>query len=235
MTKKKILVLPPDTPHPSYIESVMSPLSFLEADYILDSIDSLTFMEDIPNDAFYHRWEQELIKYIPHYDAFFGFSFGGVILQQCFSLFTDLNKPIVLFSTPTFADTSLKEKLGAVISLCKENKVDEALHTLYKHVYYPNQILPQSHESCNNIHAAKRVIFGLSRVLETNATPLLKENKVNHLHLIGDLSHLVNKDNVVAPQNGTLISVPEAGMRMLRDNLPFCKKAILETLTSETR
>lgn len=30
MQKKKILVITPDTPHPSYIESVVSPLAFLE-------------------------------------------------------------------------------------------------------------------------------------------------------------------------------------------------------------
>ena len=233
MQKKKILVIPSDTPHPSYIESIISPLSFLNDHFSIHPIDSLTIMEEYSNEAFYHRWEQELTKHIPHYDAFFGFSFGGVILQQCFSLFTQINKPIVLFSTPSFADAALSEKLSEVIALCKENKVDDALHALYKHVYYPNSIPPQPHPSFNNETAAKRVIFGLSRVLETNSISLLQENQVNHLHLIGELSQLVNKNNVVAAQNGNLLTVPGAGMRMLRDNLPFCKQAILEALNSD--
>ncbi|MCL9685210.1 hypothetical protein [Legionella maioricensis] len=233
MQKKKILVITPVQHCPSFIEPIIKPLSFLDEEYSIHPIDSLAQMDDIPSQEYYHYWQQELAKYIPHYDAFFGFSFGGIILQQCFSLFTNSNKPIVLFSTPTFADHSLTKKLGEVIALCQESKIDEALSALYQHVYYPNKIPPQETQPFDPVIAAKRMIFGLTRVLETDSTSVLKENEVNHLHLIGELSHLVNKDNVTAAPKGRLLSVPEAGMRMLRDNLPFCKKAILETLNSE--
>ncbi|BCA96782.1 hypothetical protein TUM19329_31430 [Legionella antarctica] len=233
MQKKKILVITPVQHYPSYIEPIINPLSFLEEEYSIHPIDSLAKMQDIPNKEYYHYWEQELSKYLPHYDAFFGFSFGGIILQQCFSLFVNLNKPIVLFSTPTFADSTLTKKLGKVIALCKEGNMDDALFSLYKHVYYPHEIPSQEPHSFDPVLAAKRMIYGLTRVLETNSTFVLKENQVNHLHLIGERSHLVNKDNVAAPQQGILLSVPGAGMRMLRDNLPFCKRAILETLNSE--
>lgn len=233
MQKKKILVITPVQHYPSYIEPILKPLSFLDEEYSIHPIDSLAQMEDIPNKEYYHYWEQELTKYIPHYDAFFGFSFGGIILQQCFPLFANIHKPIVLFSTPTFADHSLAKKLGEVVALCKEGKMDEALSSLYKHVYYPNKIPFQETQPFDPVIAAKRMIFGLTRVLETDSTSVLKENPVSHLHLIGELSHLVNKNNVVAFQEGNLLSVPGAGMRMLRDNLPFCKKAILETLNSE--
>jgi hypothetical protein len=235
MKKKKILIITPVEPFPSSLETIISPLDFLNEDYSFHLIDSLSIMKDSSNEEYYSRWEQELIRYLPNYDAFFGFSFGGVILQQCFSLFTQINKPIILFSTPTFADDSLTKRLGKVISLCKENKLDEALHALYKEVYYPNEMPPQAYESINTIAAIERLIFGLSRVLGTDSTAILKENEVNHLHLIGEQSHLVNKDNVIAPRIGTLICVPEAGMRMLKDNLPFCKKALLETLNSGTK
>ncbi len=230
MQKKKILIIPSDTPDPSYIDTIISPLAFLENEFSLHPIDSLSIMEELPNEQFYARWKEKMSQFIPHYDAFFGFSFGGVILQQCFSLFTDLNKPIILFSAPSFADQSLKQKLNEVIALCKEYKVKEALQTLYQHVYYPNEIPQQPHQFTDNELAAKRVIYGLERVLATDSTSIIKENRVNHLHLIGELSHLVNKDNVIPPHQGTLLSVPEAGMRILRDNLPFCKKVILETL-----
>lgn len=233
MAKKKILVLTPDTPDPSYIESVVSPLSFLENDYSIHPIDSLSIMDDIPKTAYYRLWEQKLSAYLPHYDAFFGFSFGGVILQQCFSLFTDINKPIVLFSTPSFADSALTKKLEEVITLCKMNQVDQALHTLYQYVYYPNEIPLQSPHSLNHAIAATRVIYGLTRVLETDSTSILKTNTIKHLHLIGEGSHLVNKDNVIKPKTGTLLKVPEAGMRMLRDNPLYCQKALREALNSE--
>lgn len=230
MPKKKILIIPSDTPDPSYIDTIVSPLAFLENEYSLHPIDSLSIMDELSNEQFYALWKEKLSHYIPNYDAFFGFSFGGVILQQCFSLFTHLNKPIVLFSAPSFADKTLDQKLNEVISLCKEHKVKEALQALYQHVYYPNEIPQQSHQFADNELAAKRVIYGLARVLETDSTAIIKENRVNHLHLIGELSHLVNKDNVLPPHQGRLISVPEAGMRILRDNLPFCKQVILETL-----
>lgn len=233
MAKKKILVLTPDTPDPSYIESVISPLSFLEDEYSIHPLDSLSIMSDIPKKTFYKLWEHKLQEHIPHYDAFFGFSFGGVILQQSFSLFANINKPIVLFSTPSFADDSLAKKLSEVISLCKTDQLEKALYTLYQYVYYPNEIPLQSTQTLNQLTAAKRVIYGLTRVLETDSTSTLNTNAINHLHLIGELSHLVNKDNVIKPKTGNLVEVPEAGMRMLRDNPIFCQKALLRALNNE--
>ena len=190
-------------------------------------------MKNISDTAYYHLWEQELVKHIPHYDAFFGFSLGGVILQQCFSLFVSNNKPIVLFSTPTYSDQALTQKLGEVIDLCKKNHVDEALQSLYQHVYYPNSIPTHSYEPLNSEIAAKRLIYGLTRVLETDSTLIVKESNIKHLHLIGEHSYLVNANNVVAPKTGRLLTVPGAGMRVLSDNLSYCKHAIWETLNSE--
>lgn len=234
MQKKKILVLTPDTPDPSYIESVVTPLDFLNEEYTIHPLDSLSIMDNVSKDNYYRLWAQELTKHLPHYDAFFGFSFGGVILQQCFPVFAKVSKPIILFSTPTFADKALAKKLGQVISFCERHEVYEGLESLYQYVYHPNPIPLQSHKPLNIELAAKRVIFGLSRVLETDSTSVLLENEVKHMHLIGEKSQLVNKENVIAPRNGTLLRVPNAGMRMLRDNPSFCRKAILEILNSET-
>ncbi len=75
-------------PQQSDIESIASTLSFLEAVYQIDFIDPLainkTFSIDISNDVYYQLWQDHLKKWLVNYDAFFGFSFGGVILQQCF-------------------------------------------------------------------------------------------------------------------------------------------------------
>lgn len=233
MPKKKILVLTPDTPDPSYIETVVSPLSFLEDEYTIHPIDSLLIMEEVDKITFYQLWAQKLKEFIPYYDAFLGFSFGGVIIQQCFPLFTNLNKPIVLLSTPTFADKALTQKLENVITLCDQGQIEQALNFLYQHVYYPNEAPELSHDLLDKTAAAKRVIYGLSRVLETDASSILKTNDIKHLHLIGEQSHLVNIDNVIPSKAGTLISVPDAGMRVLRDYPLYCKKAIMETLNCE--
>lgn len=230
MRKKKVLVLTPDTPDPSFIEHVITPLNFLTDDYIIEPMDSLHIMSELPQNGFYDLWKEELARRVPHYDAFFGFSFGGVIIEQCFSVFSNINKPIILFSTPSFADAPLKEKLGQVISYCEKNDIDAALQYLYQHVYYPNPPPLQSYQFADSYLAAQRVIFGLNRVLATDSTAILKNNSVHHIHLIGEHSNLVNKHNVIAPANGTLIQVPGAGMRVLRDNPEYCKTVIREAL-----
>ena len=231
MLKKKILVIAPVLPHEADIESIAKSLAFLYEDYHIDFIDPLTIMQDLPNDAYYKLWEQEIGKKVATYDIFFGFSFGGVILQQCFSLFSTINKTIVLFSTPTRADSALTEKLGNVIKLCQENKVNEALVMLYNDVYYPDNPPAPFPEHPHDAIAAKRLVFGLTRVLETDSTKIVQEARVKHLHLMGENSQLVNAKNVIAPLCGSLVIVPCAGMRVLEANLPYCKQEILKALS----
>lgn len=231
--KKNILVLTPDTPHPSYIAHVLHPLGFLEEHYQLHPLDSLEIMDDLPNDAFYHLWNKKLVNQLPLYDAFIGFSFGGVILQQCFSLFTHIKKPIILFSTPTFAHRQLTNSLQQVVSLCENLQIETAMEYLYQLVYYPHEPPKQSHRLPNKAAAAKRVIYGLNRVLTTDSRAVLNQNQVNYVHLIGEQSRLVNKDNVIVPPSGTLLNVPNAGMRVLRDNPVYCQKVIWEALNHE--
>lgn len=156
-----------------------------------------------------------------------------MILQQCFSLFNNTHKPIILFSTPTFADNALTEKLTKVIHLCQEDKLQEALIALYQPVFHPYK-MPALNYSLNKTIAYERLIFGLSRVLQTDSRAILEHNKVKHLHLIGEYSNLVNKHNVIAPLNGRLLIVPKASMRVLQDNLPYCQGVILEALKHET-
>lgn len=194
MKKKKILTLGPITAHPDELLSIANTLTFLDKTHTIDYLDSLLIMEDLPNTAYYKLWEEKLTTYLTDYDAFLGFSFGGVIIQQCFPLFQNIHKPIILLSAPTFADNNLTQKLGAVIRLCQEKKLIEALNTLYQPVFYPHPIPNNlSHMNHNKAQAYKRLIFGLTRVLQTDATTILQNNQVPHLHLIGEYSALVNK------------------------------------------
>lgn len=118
--KKRILALGPVMPHEFDIEGIAKSLAFLNENFQLDFIDPLRNMEALPHGLYYLSWQKELAGQLANYDAFLGFSFGGVILQQCFSVFEGANKPILLFSTPTFANEPLQEKLGRVINLCKK-------------------------------------------------------------------------------------------------------------------
>lgn len=235
MKKRTILVLAPIMPQCSELETIAPALAFLKGAYQLDFVDPLAIMAPVSNSAYYELWWERLSQSLNQYDAFIGFSFGGVILQQCFSLFENLNKPLILFSTPSFADASLREKLGEVISLCEQIAVEQALASLYRNVFLPHQPPAGVSETEDKALAASRLIFGLQRVLTTDSRSVLAEASVEHLHLIGENSHLVNQNNVVAPKTGRLVIVPGSSMRVLQDNLPYCQKIILESLQGDNR
>ncbi|WP_019215609.1 hypothetical protein [Legionella tunisiensis] len=113
--------------------------------------------------------------------------------------------------------------MGDVITLCKANRVNDALVSLYKDVFSPYDAPLQTLPASSMVSAANRLIFGLQRVLDTDATAILEQTTVDHLHLIGECSTLVNKENVLAPRVGDLCIVPQAGMRVLQDNPSFAK------------
>ncbi|MBA2709880.1 MAG: hypothetical protein H0U57_04730 [Tatlockia sp.] len=231
---KKIIVLGPVMPLATDIEAIASTLTFLRRDYQIDFIDPLSIQAEVSNESYYDLWKNVLKKYLENYDVFFGFSFGGVILEQCFDLFLNHAKPIVLFSTPTFADEDLAKKLGQVIRFCKENELLTALEQLYSDVFSPYQAPKQSLNPLKKELIASRLIFGLERVLASDSSRILRESTLNYLHLVGECSNLVNTKNVLNPHKGRLVIVPGAGMRVLQDNPAFCQKIILDYLGSET-
>ena len=233
MNKKRILILGPVTADPSELSAIAGYFSFLNDKYSIDCIDPLHIMEDVPNAEYYRLWEEKISRNLTRYDAFFGFAFGGVILQQCFSVFTPYKKPVILFSTPTFADKTLDQKLSTVIQHCKNNKLNDALYALYQPVFYPHDIPADIFNIEDEKTALKRLIFGLKRVLDTNSNHIIKNTDVEHLHFIGECSQLVNSDNVSTSKTGTLHIVPKASMRVLQDNLEYCKPLILEALNNE--
>ncbi|QRN04639.1 hypothetical protein GH742_12590 [Legionella sp. MW5194] len=234
MTKKRLFILAPVMPQSADITGMAESLSFLSPYYQLDWCDPLAEIDiTLPNDTYYHHWQEKLPGLLPHYAGFIGFSFGGVILQQCLPLL--LKKKLILFSTPTFADTTLTEKLSRVIHLCQQHQLVAALESLYREVYFPNPLPVTKRDIGDTAQAEHRLITGLTKVLTTDSTKLITTSKANYLHFIGEQSHLVNHRNVLAPPHGQLLIVPGASMRVLQDNLPFCKKIILEKLDYDAK
>ncbi|KTC64491.1 Uncharacterised protein (plasmid) [Legionella adelaidensis] len=226
---KKIKIIAPVMPCPRDIEKIAASLSFLNTKYILDFVDPLSHSISIHSKNYYDCWNEYLQVEIDKYDAFLGFSFGGVILQQCFPQFVKIPKPLFLFSTPSFSNFALQEKLGKVITLCKENKAEEAIRQLTSDVaFFPEDIVEIKVE--NPDEACERLIYGLQKVLDTDSVPILEKYPVTYWHFIGDSSRLVNNANVIPPQSGELFEVPHAGMRVLQDNPDFCRQKILEKL-----
>lgn len=228
---KKIAVFLPVLPQPSYLTAIKQSLAFLdEAGYIIDFIDPCALPRVENQTEFYSGWQKNLSRLIPGYDAFLGFSFGGVILQNALALFESENKPIILFSTPTKVDEALKNKLNQVIHLCKQHHIHDALRVLYQFVYYPKPIPDQNFPVAEIDEAASRLSFGLQKVIDSDATDSLQRTTVTFTHMIGEQSNLVMPCHVFTPESGELVLVPDAGMRVLEDNLSFCRDLILSKL-----
>jgi hypothetical protein len=228
---KKIAVFLPVMPQRSFMSSIVDALTFLKPEFQCDFIDSYEIHGDVKNELYYPKWKERLQK--KTYDAYLGFSFGGVILQQCFSILEPLNKPIVLFSTPTFTNEDLSSKLGEVIHLCKQHRVLEGVINLYQHALSPNPLPETSYELDDEAESGARLVHGLQKVLDTDSEDILLRTRIKYTHFIGAESALVNLTNVRMGVNGKLCVVPKAGMRVLQDNMDFCRPIILEQLRCE--
>jgi hypothetical protein len=227
--KKKILAIAQATPEASDLEHIGQSLSFLHASFDVDFIDPLSIMENIPNEAYYALWAKELKKRIPQYAGFLGFSFGGVILQQCLHLIEDTSKPVILISAPTSVNPFLSEHLGEVVRLCHKNQFAAAMDYLYSRVYFPNNKPDRLFEDLSIPVASLRMIFGLSRVLATDSKHLVTQSAHPLIHLVGALSQLVSDVHVSASTKGKVVIVPRAGMRVLQDN-PLYAQGVIQNM-----
>lgn len=229
--KKKILVLAPILTLPADLEKFLLMLGFLESDYVLDVLDPLLTLSHLDNTHYYQDWQKTLSVNIHEYHACIGFSFGGVILQQCFSLFSDKNEmPIILFSTPSFADSLLNEKLTGVLRLAENKQLREANQLKINYVAYPNLTEEIRLSPLNKELGCARLVEGITRILTTDSREILEKSSVKYHHFIGENSYLVNQENVIAGKSGTVINVPHAGMRVLTDNPIYCCQRIKDIL-----
>lgn len=225
LSNKKILVIGPLLHNWSEIENISKFLEFLKPNY------TLTFLDPIFNSAnnfsqefFYQYWFDTLQKINIEYDAFLGFSFGGIIFQQCIKLFEELKKPLIFFSAPSFIDKSINIKLTKIVKMIEAKKIKKAIHYLSRCVMYPSK------PSLENIiinhfdekESALRLLTGLKIILNTDSRPALMKTTVSYTNLIGSHSYLVNCKNIVETSSGKIILIPNSGMRMLQDNFPYC-------------
>jgi hypothetical protein len=229
-----IAVFLPVMPQSSYKDAIEESLSFLKPQFTLEFVDPLGMTDEVNNFLNYQQWEVWLQQRKDLYSAYLGFSFGGMVLQQCFPYLEKLQKPVILFSTPTFADRDLHAKLSKVIELCREQKLTESLNCLYGHALFPKTLARQRFPIEKESVAQARLIHGLQRVLDTDAQEILAKTQLPYTHFIGEKSALVNTANVHIAKTGDLRVVPRAGMRVLEDNLAFCKPIILERLNGKS-
>lgn len=230
--KKKLLVIGPITPKYSEIVSISDSLNFLRPNYEIKFFDSLeNVSNEISSKNFYFDWLNKLKYESSNFDGFLGFSFGGVILQKSFTLFENINKPIILFSTPSFIDHSLNIKLTTIVEKIKSGQLKEAIQHLNNNVFYPNNPPQKAYFPDDSGQESLRMIKGFEFILKTDSRKILSGTTIQYLHFVGDQSLLVNRDNVVQSINGKIDYVPVSGMRVLQDNPHYCIKKISEFLS----
>jgi hypothetical protein len=233
MKKKEMLVLAPVMACHEHSDELRSMLSFLESTYQFTVLDPLVQLSSLDNEQYYKNWQDKLSLLLASYDAFIGFSFGAVILQQCFPLFESQgvqDKPVVLISAPAFADSCLSERLGKVIELAQEGQLQAAYQLLMNQVLYPTVSNDMTSTFNTPKLACNRLSEGLTRVLTTDSRAILSTTSVAHYNFVGEQSFLVNQNHICSSKNGVLIVVPNAGMRVLQDNVGFCHQKIGEIL-----
>lgn len=239
---KKILVICPTLPDINGIEVIKQSLSFLSKNYKLYYYDPL----DIANldisppkyKDYFDLQNNKLSEIIINYDVLIGFSLGGILIQNLFKNYSDLfikkntyyNIPIILFSTPSFIDQDLYNKLSTIINLAKDN-LTKSLDLYYELIFYPNKYINKNNLSNTkniiNIENIKnRLIHGLNYVLNTDNKILIKKSFVKYIHLIGANSKLVNINNVIVNTHSILYEIPSSGMRVLQDNSQLSQQVI---------
>lgn len=219
---KKIIVFSPALGSYDEMLPIVNKLSVLNKNFQVDYVDSLENVSTVYNDdEYFEKWNLKIESMINNYDIFFGFSLGGVILQKCLKLFSDTNKKLVLFSTPSFCDENLYQKLNEVIELINEKSVECGMEKLNEFVLHPYKSNSSAH-FYDRDNTKKRLLLGLKYVRDADSRSFLKKSKINYLHFIGEESGLVNIHNVIKPVCCQLEIVPKAGMRVLQNNQKYC-------------
>ncbi len=108
--KKKIIDYRPVSTQSSSLRHLSQNLSFLNPYYSIECLDPLVTLQECPDEEYYGIWQNQLKPLIKIYDAFVGFSFGGVILQQCFSILSEEKKTNHSFFHTNICRFHLKRK-----------------------------------------------------------------------------------------------------------------------------
>jgi hypothetical protein len=198
----------------------------------LTLLDPLQDLKPSDNINYYQYWTEQLTSTYAEVDILVGFSLGGVILQQSFGQLAALRSTlpkIVLFSTPSFINADLRTKLDSVISLIQAEKLVEAYTMKMQYILAPLQTPAPSPQFDNPKLATQRLLSGLQRIVTTcSEAQLTQGNTPEYVQFVGEYSQLVNQENVLSTKSGTLVVVPNAGMRVLEDNPQFCHKKLQE-------
>lgn len=224
---KRIVVIGPCLPSYDDGLAIVNSLDFINDYCEVSYYDPLSLLyENETEEKFVSKWREKILSLAENHDVFIGFSLGGMLIKKCFG---DLRiKPCVIFSTPTQINTELRITLERIISYLQTNNYAKAISIHNGLVHYPSNIPEKNLIDGAYSEEKKRLIRGLRVVLNIGDLTIQKKDQRNLLQFVGDLSKLVTKDHIPEEEIGCTVIVPNAGMRMLQDNLDFCRPLIID-------
>lgn len=231
--KGNLLVALPILACPQRREVFKKECRFLEQNYILHFYDPLEQV-GLANFSFSQWLSKQQIDFMQWancFDAYLGFSLGGMLLVRLFSIF-DVERPLVLLSTPQSLKGGLCSKIDLLLMLLGQGWVSEASILKNYYVFAPESastLVDLDSEQMQN--AQDRLYQGLFFV-KALAQQGLPELKPTFLSYYGSESLLVNSDNVYQTHRRNCIPVYQSGMRVLSQGSQQIHQDILHFLRS---
>ncbi len=239
-----ILILGPVTPAWSGGEFCMGLIAALtEQGYCVYVLDSVHYLGDLP----LQRSSEEIIdslagvisEQFPNIQCIMGYALGGTLACKLAHRLEHVTH-VVSLSGPGFIDAPLCQALSDLNVPLRQGDLASALFALAKSVAPKGSIPSQGHIDAipdDDQHlACTRMLNGFEFLLQLDAREDLAKFKGNALCVVGELSQLATRDNQ-ALQSGnslhTLVVVPNAGMRVLCDNIEYTISEISSWLKDE--
>lgn len=178
---------------------------------------------------------------MPKIDLVAGYALGGTLAMKL-ARYLPETKRILCMSGPGFIDKQIRKKLQCFIDLLADGDLAGCLTSLSKfvaprgdppNIKHLDQISRQdSAEGC------RRMIEGFKFLLSLDARSDLENFMGKVMCMIGEHSQLATTDNLAVPilfsdSSRKVVQVPEAGMRILRDNEEYTLTSISEWLEND--
>lgn len=225
---KKILILMPMLADANQTSDLLSSLAFLKQDYQLELLDPLNTNLQQTANLFYSNWQSHLRSKASDYDAAIGFSLGGTLLAYDLELWHKTK--LILISTPIVTSPQLINSLTRVKQCCQHGDLNKAFRELYQAVHHPLPFNGSLPSFPNQSLSQQRLTYGIDLICQLQLQQRYQQQNKPHVHLLGEQSQLVQRENVLEPAGCQLHLIPSAGMRVLEQAPGLCQRIILEHL-----
>lgn len=162
-----------------------------------------------------------------------GYALGGTLAVKLARYLPQVPR-ILSISGPGFVDAALRRSLAPLMNALEAGQLGHALRLLAESVAPLGQAPGAQHrdafgsESGPGALAVRRMLAGFRLLLELDARAEAASYEGELLGLVGELSQLATAENqaFTPGPHRRLVSVPGAGMRVLRDDPEFAMRAI---------